>query len=538
MPQRKWPARTASGGITVAGACVAPRPQLFPRVQANPPRRHGRSAILRYPDPRLHTVAKPVAAVDERIRRLVDDMLETMYAAEGVGLAATQVDVHERVVVIDTSETRDQPLVLINPEIVAQRRDGGRRGRLPVGAQIYDKVERHASVKVRALDRDGQALRDRGRRPAAVCVQHEMDHLLGKVFVEYLSPLKRDRIRTKMLKKTRDEQRTARAACAARGLRLRSPSPARRSSRRGPAALLAAGHPVPLVLTQPDRPAGRGLKLQASAVKQVAQARGVPWPSRAACAWTASTRTTPRRAGMRWPQAPDVLVVAAYGLILPAWVLALPRLGCLNIHASLLPRWRGAAPIQRAIEAGDAQTGITIMQMDEGLDTGAMLLVERLPITADDTRRDLARPAGRAGRALIVQGDAGWAQGRLAARAQPADGVTYARKIDKAEARSTGPCQLRRSSAACGPSTPSRLPRSTWAATPLKLWRARVADAPAVTGECLAAAGRVPGDGGLRAVHGARAAGSAAHLAASARRHRPGWRRAAEPPSSRGPGRR
>jgi peptide deformylase len=163
--------------------------------------------ILRYPDPRLHTVAKPVAAVDERIRRLVDDMLETMYANDGVGLAATQVDVHERVLVIDTSETRDAPRVLINPELTALSEEMmvGEEGCLSV-PQIYDKVPRHARISVRALGRDGLVQEFDAEGLEAVCVQHEMDHLMGKVFVEYLSALKRDRIKTKMLKKTREEQ--------------------------------------------------------------------------------------------------------------------------------------------------------------------------------------------------------------------------------------------------------------------------------------------------------------------------------------------
>jgi peptide deformylase len=164
--------------------------------------------ILRYPDPRLHTVAKPVAQVDARIRQLVDDMLETMYDAEGVGLAATQVDVHERVIVIDTSDTRDQPRVLINPEIVAASPELalGEEGCLSV-PQIYDKVQRHARVTVRALDRDGATQAFEAEGLLAVCVQHEMDHLMGKVFVEYLSPFKRDRIKSRLLKKTREEQR-------------------------------------------------------------------------------------------------------------------------------------------------------------------------------------------------------------------------------------------------------------------------------------------------------------------------------------------
>jgi methionyl-tRNA formyltransferase len=148
-------------------------------------------------------------------------------------------------------------------------------------------------------------------------------------------------------------------------------------------AILKAGYAVPLVLTQPDRPAGRGMKLSPSAVKQLALAHGieVDQPEKLR---TGNSSVRPPRAC-----APDVLVVAAYGLILPPAVLALPRLGCINIHASLLPRWRGAAPIHRAIEAGDAQTGITIMQMDEGLDTGPMLLRRALPIAADDTTASL-----------------------------------------------------------------------------------------------------------------------------------------------------
>jgi peptide deformylase len=165
-------------------------------------------SILRYPDARLHTVAKLVEQVDARIRKLVDDMLETMYAADGVGLAATQVDVHERVIVIDTSEMRDDPHVLINPEIIWRSDDMTYtdEGCLSVPA-IYDKVQRHARVNVRALDRDGQPHEFLAEGLLSVAVQHEMDHLRGKVFVEYLSPLKRDRIKTKMLKKARDDER-------------------------------------------------------------------------------------------------------------------------------------------------------------------------------------------------------------------------------------------------------------------------------------------------------------------------------------------
>jgi peptide deformylase len=164
--------------------------------------------ILCYPDPKLHTVAKPVQAVDARIRALIGDMLETMYEASGIGLAATQIDVHERLIVMDISESRDQPLVLINPEITwaSEERQISDEGCLSVPG-IYDGVERAAAVKVRALDREGHSRMIEAEGVLAVCIQHEMDHLLGKVFVEYLSPLKRNRIKNKMLKARRETVR-------------------------------------------------------------------------------------------------------------------------------------------------------------------------------------------------------------------------------------------------------------------------------------------------------------------------------------------
>ena len=163
--------------------------------------------ILCYPDPRLHKIAQPVAVVDERVRAIVDDMFATMYDASGIGLAATQVDVHERVVVIDVSESRDQRLVVINPEIVwaSEERVRGDEGCLSVPG-IYDGVERAERVKVRALDEQGQAREIEADGLLAVCIQHEMDHLMGKVFVEYLSPLKQGRIKTKLLKAERQEK--------------------------------------------------------------------------------------------------------------------------------------------------------------------------------------------------------------------------------------------------------------------------------------------------------------------------------------------
>jgi methionyl-tRNA formyltransferase len=200
-------------------------------------------------------------------------------------------------------------------------------------------------------------------------------------------------------------------------------------------AIHDAGHQVPLVLTQPDRPAGRGMKLQASAVKQLALDLGLP------VAQPRSLRLDGRHPDdakaahdlLRQVQ-PEVMVVAAYGLILPPWALQLPPRGCINIHASLLPRWRGAAPIHRALEAGDASTGITIMQMDEGLDTGAMLLTRSLPIDAGDTTATLHDRLAAMGAGLVVQALAKLEQGTLQPRMQPAEGVSYARKIEKSEA--------------------------------------------------------------------------------------------------------
>ena len=168
--------------------------------------------ILRYPDPRLHKVAKPVTEFDTRLEKLAADMAETMYEAPGVGLAATQVDVHERVVVIDTSETHDELRVFVNPEITwaSEEVQVGDEGCLSVPG-IYDGVERSTSIRVRALDGEGQERELAAEGLLSVCIQHEMDHLQGKVFVEYLSPLKRNRIKSKLLKQQREEAREGRA---------------------------------------------------------------------------------------------------------------------------------------------------------------------------------------------------------------------------------------------------------------------------------------------------------------------------------------
>ncbi|MEN5178582.1 peptide deformylase [Comamonas odontotermitis] len=168
--------------------------------------------ILCYPDPRLHKVAKPVAVVDDRIRTLTQDMLATMYDASGIGLAATQIDVHERVIVIDVSEERDQPMVIINPEILwaSDEKQMGDEGCLSVPG-IYDGVERSVAVKIKALNEKGESREIDAEGLLAICIQHEMDHLMGKVFVEYLSPLKRNRIKTKLVKQQKRDLADAKA---------------------------------------------------------------------------------------------------------------------------------------------------------------------------------------------------------------------------------------------------------------------------------------------------------------------------------------
>jgi methionyl-tRNA formyltransferase len=241
------------------------------------------------------------------------------------------------------------------------------------------------------------------------------------------------------------------------------------------AALKAAGHELVGVLTQPDRPAGRGLALQPSAVKSLALQMGVPvfQPQGLRLDGRFAADAHQAQEALKAAQA-DVMVVAAYGLILPPWVLEMPRLGCLNIHASLLPRWRGAAPIHRAIEAGDASTGITIMQMDAGLDTGDMLIQAEEPVRSDDTTASLHDRLAALGGQLIVQALFQAEQGTLRAVPQPESGVTYAHKIDKRESRIdwSAPAEvIERRLRAFDP-----FPGCTfeWEGHTVKLWRAQV----------------------------------------------------------------
>jgi methionyl-tRNA formyltransferase len=200
-------------------------------------------------------------------------------------------------------------------------------------------------------------------------------------------------------------------------------------------ALHDAGFSIPLVLTQPDRPAGRGMQLQASPVKQFALARGIPVAQPVSLRLDGKYPDAAKEADELLRSTPhDVMVVAAYGLILPRSVLDIPKYGCINIHASLLPRWRGAAPIHRAIEAGDAESGVTIMQMEEGLDTGPMLLTHRIPIASKDTTGSLHDKLAELGASMIVEALHALEQDGLSAIPQPKEGVTYAAKIAKEEA--------------------------------------------------------------------------------------------------------
>jgi len=243
-------------------------------------------------------------------------------------------------------------------------------------------------------------------------------------------------------------------------------------------ALLRAGHDIALVLTQPDKPAGRGLRLAPGAVKTLAQARALPVYQPASLS-DAQTQARLRALGA------DAMVVAAYGLILPETVLAIPRLGAINIHASLLPRWRGAAPIQRAILAGDACTGISIMQMDRGLDTGAVLAAESLPIAADDTAASLYAKLAELGARLIVTVLAQLEHGPLRPQQQAAAGASYAAKLTKAEAEidwsETAP-RIERKVRAFNPE-PGASTKLNGAG--LKIWRARVSPMEGAPGTVL-----------------------------------------------------
>ncbi len=258
-------------------------------------------------------------------------------------------------------------------------------------------------------------------------------------------------------------------------------------------ALHRAGFEIPLVLTQPDRPAGRGMQLQASVVKQFALAHGIQVAQPASLRLDGKHPDVASQAHDLLRATPhDVMVVAAYGLILPRSILDIPRLGCINIHASILPRWRGAAPIHRAIEAGDRETGVTIMRMEEGLDTGPMLAMRRIAIDERDTTGSLHDKLAALGGEMIVDVLRKLEQGPMTAEPQPPEGVTYASKIAKEEAAldfSLPADVLLRKIRAFNPFPGAG---ATCNGVTLKIWDAENADAPTTSaaGQVLAADGK------------------------------------------------
>lgn len=271
-------------------------------------------------------------------------------------------------------------------------------------------------------------------------------------------------------------------------------------------ALHDAGFEIPLVLTQPDRHAGRGMQLHASAVKQFAIAHGIPVAQPVSLRLDGKYPEAARQAHDLLRATPhDVMVVAAYGLILPRSILDIPTHGCINIHASLLPRWRGAAPIHRAIEAGDKETGVTIMQMEEGLDTGPMLAMERIPIASGDTTGSLHDKLAHLGGAMIVEALRKLQKDGLLSTPQPQEGVTYAAKIVKEEAvldfTQSAECLVRKIHAF----NPFPGASGVFDGVPIKIWQADIAAPSPVTspGTVLAADGQngvlvVCGEGVLR----------------------------------------
>lgn len=423
--------------------------------------------VLHIPDERLRKVAKPVEEVNAEIQRIVDDMFETMYAEEGIGLAATQVDIHQRIIVIDVSENRDEQLVLINPELLEKDGETGiEEGCLSIPEQRA-LVPRAEKVKIRALDRDGKSFELEADGLLAICIQHEMDHLVGKLFIDYLSPLKQQRIRQKVEKLRPPERPSLRTRInVSDSLRIIFAGTPDFAARHLD-ALLSSGHNVVGVFTQPDRPAGRGKKLMPSPVKVLAEEKGIP------VFQPVSLRPQENQQLVADLHA-DVMVVVAYGLILPKAVLEMPRLGCINVHGSLLPRWRGAAPIQRSLWAGDAETGVTIMQMDVGLDTGDMLLKLSCPITAEDTSGSLYDKLADLGPQGLIETLKQLAAGTIKPVVQDESLVTHAEKLSKEEARidwSLSAVQLERCIRAFNPWPMSWLEID---GQPVKVWQASV----------------------------------------------------------------
>ena len=389
--------------------------------------------IISLPDPRLRQRSDPVARVDDEVRELMDDMLETMYDAPGVGLAAIQIGVPKRVVVIDTAKEGEEnrPLFLANPEIVWSSDETRvyQEGCLSI-PDFLDDVERPERVRLRFLDRNGEPQEIEADGLLATALQHEVDHLNGVLFIDYLSRLKRERVTKKFAKLAKRENDGAGDAPASNRKLMRvvfmgTPQFAVPAL----SAIVGHGHEVVAVYTRAPQPAGRrGLELTPSPVQRIAEQFRIP---------VMTPRSLREQAAVEPCRShdADIAVVVAYGLILPAPILAAPVHGCLNLHASLLPRWRGAAPIQRAIMAGDKETGVMVMQMDEGLDTGPVSLGERVAIAPDATAGEMHDRLSDLGADLIARALSALARDCLMFHAQASTGITYAQKISKQECR-------------------------------------------------------------------------------------------------------
>lgn len=343
-------------------------------------------------DPVLNKVSKEVKELTPRTIELIDDMFETMYDACGVGLAAPQVGILKRIVVIDT--TGEDPICLINPRIVET--DGeqtGHEGCLSVPGKT-GIVTRPNYVKVVALDEDMNEIEVEGTELLARALCHEIEHLDGHLYVEKvegelmnMADLQDDD--EEDYEQNRDNRKEC---CNLKIIYMGTPD----FSVGALEAMIEAGHEITAVVTQPDKPKGRGKEMQMTPVKECALKHGIP------VLQPVKIKTPEAIAELRQYEA-DAFVVAAFGQIISKEILEMPRYGCINIHASLLPKYRGAAPIQRVILDGETETGVTIMQMDEGIDTGDMLMKTVVPIDAKDTGETLHDKLAAAGAKLIVE---------------------------------------------------------------------------------------------------------------------------------------
>ena len=389
--------------------------------------------IIILPDKRLRLVSKPVAKIDAATRKLVEDMFETMYDAPGIGLAAIQVGEPRRVVTMDLAKKDEpkEPQVFINPEIVwtSDEKTTHEEGCLSI-PEYYEEVERPAQVKVRYLDLDGKPQEVEADGLLATCIQHEIDHLDGVLFIDHISKLKRDRVIKKFTKAAK--LGSARRSKRGEVIDAASPDLHGHAGVRGADAARARGagprHRRGLYARAEARRPARAW----SSRRRRSSARRGTWACRcsrprslkSADAQAAFARARRRRrgGGRLWPDPAEADPRCAAARLLQS-------------AASLLPRWRGAAPIHRAIMAGDAETGVTVMKMDEGLDTGPMAMAERVAIGADMTAGELHDALARRGADLMARALAALERGTLQFTPQPADGVTYAAKIDKAETR-------------------------------------------------------------------------------------------------------